>query len=109
MKIGDRVPVQIEGTNVAEAIVEDIDEGNAVLIIPATRLVVKMRATLDLAATKEPEVDRVFAGLESTGTNESEASLTTNAEGSPAGPQEVSEGSVGEGIHSKTNFPGEMQ
>jgi hypothetical protein len=118
MNIGDRFAVQIEGMDVAEAIIEDMDDGNATIVIPATRLVVRMRQSLDLAATKEPEVDRVFAGVETSGDNTSEA-----AEAANNAPQPVVEPvvvappvpeigpygeDVGEGIHSRKSFPGEM-
>lgn len=115
MKIGDRLAVQIEGVDVAEAIVEDIDDGNATLIIPATRLVVRMRQSLDLTATAAPEVDRVFAGLETDGTNESVASEEVNAQAAPTPAPAAPKGiggsygeDVGEGIHGRTSFPGEM-
>jgi hypothetical protein len=115
MKINDRIAVQIEGTDVAEAIVEDMDDGNVTLIIPATRLVVRMRQSLDLQATKEPEVDRILAGTTQDGNNESDAVVELNTPAPTAAPSEAPRGigaeystDVGEGIHNMTRFPGEM-
>jgi len=103
MKIGDRLAVQIEGVNVAEAVVEDIEDGNAVLVIPATRLVVKMRSTLDLNATKEPEVDRVFGGLEESGETTSAAvdEVNTQTSTTTQSPNLVYGSDVGEGLHGR--------
>lgn len=114
MKIGDRMAVQIEGVDVAEAIVEDIDNGNVTLVIPATRLVVKMRQSLDLTATATPEVDRVFAGVvDDTGPANSAAAdeANNNAPEPTAAPvvaPGLSSAEVGEGIHGLARFPGEM-
>lgn len=98
MRIGDRIPVQIEGVSVAEARVEDIEDGTATLVIDATRLVVKLRQSLDLAATNEPEVDRVFVGVQSDQDNTSEATealseAVSNSSGTTL--------DVGEGIHGR--------
>lgn len=90
MRIGDRLAVQIEGTDVGEAYIEDIEDGNATIVIPATRIVVKVRNELDLAATREPEVDREFAGVAPpAGSDESDASAELKSE------------DVGEGLHGK--------
>ena len=110
MKIGDKFPVQIEGMDIGEATIEDIEDGKATLVIPATRLVVQVRQSLDMGATVAPEVDRVFSGLEDSGTNESAASeeINSNIEdvASPTDTPHVEV--VGEGIHSRKSFPGEM-
>lgn len=65
MKIGDRLAVTIDGVEVTEAFVEDIEDGQATIVIPATRLVAQVRQTLDLAATPDRDgPDRVLSGLE---------------------------------------------
>lgn len=89
MKIGQSLAVQIDGIDVAEAVIEDIEDGNAIIVIPATRLVVQIKQSLDVAATATPEVDRDMTSLvEGPGSEESEAAREVN-------------GDVGEGIHNK--------
>ena len=96
MKIGDRLAVQIDGMDVAEAVIEDIEDGHATLVIPPTRLVVQVKQSLDLAATREPEVDRVLGGMENDTPPVSEASQAIT----PPTPGYNQPGSdVGEGIH----------
>lgn len=93
MKIGDRLPVDIQGVTVGEAVVEDIEEGVATIVIPATRLQAKVRQELDLAATDESSgPDRVFGGIE----DNQPAVSPAQEEVSSAPPVEV-----GEGIHGK--------
>ena len=105
MKVGDRFSVQIEGMDVAEAVIDDIEDGKAILVIPATRLVVQVRQSLDLAATKTPDVDRIFTGVEESGSNTSEATeAVSEAPRAPVAPVQQTYGGtadIGEGIHNQ--------
>jgi hypothetical protein len=109
MKIGDRLAVQIEGMDVGEAVIEDIEDGHATLVIPATRLVVQVRQTLDLTATAAPETDRVLAGVVDTQDNSSPATealeqpqqVATPAPAAPVQQYNAPGSDIGEGIHGK--------
>lgn len=59
MKIGDQIPVSVEGLNVTMAIIEEIDGDKATIYIPATRAVFGIRSNL-VAPT--PEVEHAFIG-----------------------------------------------
>ncbi len=101
-KIGDRLAVQIEGIDVAEAVIENIEDGLATIVIPATRLVVQTRQSLDLNATKAPEVDRVFAGVQTDTYNSSDASESLPEPPAAPSAQYNEPGSlVGDGIHGR--------
>ena len=91
MKIGDRFSVDIQGVSVAEAVLEDIDGDQATIVIPATRVVVAIKQELDISATKDPEVDRIFGGM----------TQTTEPEVSPASVAVNHSTDIGEGIHGK--------
>lgn len=106
MKVGDRLAVQIEGMDVGEAVIEDIEDGHATIVIPATRLVVQVRQSLDLSATREPEVDRILAGTVEDNTSQSAAAEEHNAPAeqpapAPAPVQSMGGADVGEGIHNQ--------
>jgi hypothetical protein len=67
MKIGDRFEVGIkdEGQyfDVAEGVIEDIDDGIATIVIPATRIQVQVKQSVDFRAEKESDgPDRILAG-----------------------------------------------
>lgn len=66
MKVGDKVSVTIQGSEVAQAEVKEVGEGTATLIVPATRVVMAVRTELapevapePTAPTKEIIVDEV--------------------------------------------------
>lgn len=86
MKIGDRLSVTMEGFEVAEAIIEDIDDGKATLFIPATRVV--MGVATSLTDLPEEGSERILSG---------KADNTPST--SPA--QDAHNDDVGEGIHGK--------
>lgn len=79
MKINDKLEVQIQGVTVSEAVIENIDDGKATIIIPATRVVVQVKQSLDLEATNTPDVDRVFGGMETSTPATSDAVEEVNA------------------------------
>lgn len=109
MKIGDKLAVQIEGMDVSEAVIEDISDGNAIIIIPATRLVVQVRQSLDLGATATPEVDRVFVGVEQEQATPAPEEAPVQPMTQVAPPTDAgrgiytspAQGDIGEGIHNK--------
>lgn len=73
MKVGDQLSVQLEGHTVGVATIEDISDGKATILIPATRVVMGVRQSL--VADVAPETDRVFAGTaETSEPNTSDAS-----------------------------------
>ncbi len=101
--------VQIEGMTVTEAVIDNIEDGKATLTIPATRLVVQVRQSLDLAAVKEPESESIIIGAVENETVAPEAkqpvqAADTPAPAQPTQPAPVTQASsvqdVGEGIHS---------
>ena len=98
MKIGDRIAVQIEGVDVGEAVVEDIEDGIATIVIPATRLQAKVRSTLDMAAGPEKSdgPDRIFGGIEDNQPAVSEAMEQVNQSTTT-----ITNADIGEGIHGK--------
>ena len=55
MRIGHRFTVYVEGLAVAEAYVEDIEDGKVTVRVPETRFVAGMNVSL---SDTEPEVDR---------------------------------------------------
>lgn len=72
MKIGDRFEVGIKDDNqyfdVAEGIIEDIEDGVATIVIPATRIQVQVKQTVDFRAEpKHDGPDRILAGETSNG------------------------------------------
>ena len=78
MKVGDQLVVSLEGHQVGMATIEDISDGKATIIIPATRVVMGVKQSLTELA---PETDRVFAGVaEGGGSEESPAVQETNEE-----------------------------
>lgn len=121
MKIGQKLPVQIEGMTVGEAYVDDIDGDEAIVIIPATRLVVKVRTSLDFAAEAERESDgteRVLVGtvdndgnVTSPAVDDANNTSGTGGQTEAAKPAESNSGpsttapepvqNVGSGIHGK--------
>lgn len=67
MKIGDTEPVYMAGQVVAQAKVAEFDAETATLIIPATRVVMAVRTSLQPAAPEVPETtgnQHVMLGLE---------------------------------------------
>lgn len=67
MKIGDRFEVGIkDGTeyfDVAEGVIEDIDDGVATIVIPATRIQVQVKQTVDFRTGPTHDgPDRILAG-----------------------------------------------
>lgn len=91
--------MSLEGMAVAEAVLENIEEGVATLVIPATRVQVQIRQSLDVAARPTPEVDRAFGGISETNDDTpSEATKEVNEVPVPA-PAPVAE--IGEGIHNQ--------
>jgi hypothetical protein len=77
MKVGDQMVVNLGNFEVGMATIEDISDGKATILIPATRVVMAVKQSL---APLNPEVDRVFGGLETTGGNESDASEAVNTQ-----------------------------
>ena len=64
MKVGDKVPVNIGPHEVAQAEVKEINGSEAVLIVPARRVVMGIRTELtDLPGT-EPETESIVVGVE---------------------------------------------
>lgn len=63
MKQGTEFPVTIQGIQVANAIVEGVEDDKVTLFIPATRVIMGVRHELT-DTNPEPEVDRQFAGLD---------------------------------------------
>jgi hypothetical protein len=73
MKIGDRFEVGIKDDgqyfDVAEGIIEDIDDGIATIVIPATRIQVQVRQSVDFRAEPRHDgPDRILAGETDSGT-----------------------------------------
>ena len=100
MKIGDRIAVQMEGFDVAEAVIEDIEDGKATIVIPATRVVVGVRTSLDVSARPESgNPDRVFGGMEDNQPAISEAMEQVNQ--STTTEPTINNADIGEGIHGK--------
>lgn len=69
MKIGDRFEVGIKDDgqyfDITEGIVEDIDDGVATIVIPATRIQVEIKQTADFRAEPRHDgPDRILAGPE---------------------------------------------
>lgn len=62
MKVGEHLKVFIEGYEVGYAQIEDISDGKATLIIPATRVVMGVKQSL-VDIEPEVETDRVLAGV----------------------------------------------
>lgn len=46
MKIGDQLPVEMQGLQVGVGIIEDISDGKATIVIPATRVQFAIRSSL---------------------------------------------------------------
>jgi hypothetical protein len=55
MRIGDQLTVSLEGIGVAYATIEAIEDNKATIIIPATRVVMGIKSSLEPAT---PEVER---------------------------------------------------
>jgi len=67
MKIGDTVPVELQGHVVADAVITAIDGSEATIDIPATRVVMGVRMSLDPDAGRAaPEVDRSMVRIDET-------------------------------------------
>lgn len=66
MKVGDKVPVTIAGQAVTQAEVREMGDGQAVLIVPATRVVMAVRTELayEAPAPVEPEKETIITGVE---------------------------------------------
>jgi hypothetical protein len=79
MKIGDRFTVYLDSHAVAEAVVEDIEDDKATLIIPATRLVMGIASSLTDLPEEIPEVEHQFAGLQDLEPGTSKAQEEVNA------------------------------
>lgn len=76
MKVGDVLPLIMNGYTVAEAVVEDMSDGKATFIIPPSRF--KMAIKHEIVPL-DPEGDRVFAGLaENNPSTNSDAGEATN-------------------------------
>lgn len=61
MRVNDQLPVTIQGLTVAHAVIEQIEDGVAVLVIPATRFKLGIRMELTELV---PEVERAFTTQE---------------------------------------------
>lgn len=64
MKVGDTVPVALAGHVVAQAQVKELSDGKAVLIIPATQVVMAVRTELDAVPAEPKETETVITGAE---------------------------------------------
>lgn len=66
MKVGDNVPVTIAGQAVAMATVKEMGEGQAVLIVPATRVVMAVRTELAYEApvVQEQTTETIVTGVD---------------------------------------------
>lgn len=64
MKVGDKIPVNIGNHEVAQAEVKEINGAEAVLIVPARRVVMGIRTELtDLPGT-QPETETIITGVD---------------------------------------------
>lgn len=111
MKIGQALRVFIQADDgqtfeVSSAVIEHIENDEATIVIPATRVVMGIKHSLD---NRTPEVDRAFGGLvEGQGDGTSEAAKDVNndlLEATMTTPGQQIGGTygsdVGEGIHNK--------
>lgn len=55
MKVGDKVSVTIQGSEIAQAEVREVGDGTATLIVPATRVVMAVRTELAPEVTPATE------------------------------------------------------
>lgn len=82
MKVGDQLAVSVDGHEVGGiAVIEEIENGKAYIVIPATRVVMSIRQTLEPTT---PETDRIFGGMAETSEEAiSDAAAEVNAEPVP--------------------------
>lgn len=95
MKIGDTFGVYIAGQQVAEAKIVELEDEKATLIVPATRVVMAVRTSLEPEVTPEtPAVEgnqHVMLGLENENPVSETATVggeTVEVVGQPQAPQE---------------------
>jgi|SRR6478752_6399585 len=62
MRVGEAFPVQLDGITVGEAQIENIEDDIATIVIPATRVKMKIKSSLD-ATPITPEVERTTTAL----------------------------------------------
>ncbi len=78
MRIGDRFEVKMEDLTVAEAVLEDIDGGIATIVIPATRIQVQVKQSLDFHAQPDGREVILDGMQDASGTGSSEAQTVAN-------------------------------
>jgi hypothetical protein len=102
MKIGTLYPVLMRvGVNeyeVAQAQLLEVDGDEAILEIPATRIVMGINESLGDLPEKEPEVERKFDGVvQETGDDMSDARAALEAEGIELDEDDYNEGTPSQG------------
>ena len=90
MKVGDAYTIRLDEHEVGQAIIESIEDGQATLVIPATRIVMGVKSSLAAPPERVPEVDRVFGGVAETPDNTpSEAQRQVNEQPGPVAQPQV--------------------
>lgn len=89
MKVGDLIPVHIGQHEVAQAEVKEISDGQAVLIVPARRVVMGIRTELTDLPTTEPSTEVIIDGVDRAVAPEPEASAAVSETPSMPVPVEV--------------------
>ena len=77
MKVNDTIPVYVEGHQVANAIVEELQGDEVWLIIPRTRIKAAVKTSLSMVE-EEAETDRILSTENSEEGGESEAQEEAN-------------------------------
>lgn len=60
MKVGEYVPVTIAGQVIAQAVIKEIGNGTATLIVPATQVVMGVRTELDTGPVEQTPSKQVI-------------------------------------------------
>lgn len=64
MKVGDKFPVTLAGHTVTQAVVREVGDGQAVLVIPGVAVTMAVRTELDAPPVREPESEVIIDGVE---------------------------------------------
>lgn len=92
MKVGDKIPVTVEGAVIAEAEIKEVGDGTVTFIVPAKRVVMSVRTSLDPGATApvdstgtEHVVDEVIRAQQANLTPPQDQTQATPVDSSTAG------------------------
>lgn len=91
MKVGDTIPVTIEGSVVAQATVEAVETDRVTLIVPATRVVMAVVTRISGEHHATPSKETIVDEVVRTPSVESGTAATEVAAEAPAEPETTSE------------------